>query len=298
MCMLILSACHFKSICPECEVETVVMIKFDWSKVDVKPEGMTVLFYNEQDELVYSFLNVSPEGRLVNLSSGHYYAVCYNNDTESVQWRNQDNINTLEAYTTETELRAEHSRASSSNKSGEVLIEMPNELYGQCRWDVVVRADDSENQIIWFVPEQLTDTYVYKFINVSNSKYITSIRATLGGLNDGYFIAHPQKASKVCTMPFDANVEEANKSVITGNMINFGYNKGQVNKLTLYIWSQGGNIRGTWDVTKQVIDAPNPHYVVIIIDSPIIVPLPIGNDGDVVNPSVDDWIDINEDIIL
>lgn len=293
--LLALSSCHYKTICHECDAEATIMIKFDWSKIDFMPEGMTVLFYNENDELVYSFLNVSPDGRLVNLNAGKYHAVCYNNDTEYIHWRNQDNINTLEAYTNPTELKASHTRVKETN---EILIAMPDRLCGQCRWDIEVVPEDDVNQVILFTPQLLTDTYIYKFTNVVNSQYITSIKATLSGLNNGYFIAHPDKSPGTCTMPFDGNVDKDDQKMITGNMLNFGATKGQTNNLTLYIWSKGGNIKGTWNVTNQVVEAPNPHYVVIIIDAEIVIPIPIGNGGDVIEPSVDEWIDINETVIL
>lgn len=290
------SACHFKSICPECETTATIMIKFDWSKIDFKPEGMTVLFYNQNDELVYKFLNVPPDGRLVNIESGSYYAVCYNNDTEYIQWRGEGNINTLEAYTNETELKVDHSRTRSGKD--EVLVSMPDQLCGQCRWDVDILANDDKNQIVWFTPELLSDTYIYKFIDVTNSQYINAIKATLSGLRNGYFIAHPDKKTSICTMPFNANVDELNHRTITGHMLNFGTIPGAANVLTLYLWTTSGNFRATWDVTKQVVTAPDPHYVVIVIDDPIIIPEPIGNGGEVIDPSVDEWIDINEDIIL
>lgn len=290
------TACHFKSICPECDSTATIMIKFHWDKIDFKPEGMTVLFYNQNDELVYTFLNVPPEGRLVNLESGKYYAVCYNNDTQYIHWRGQNNINTLEAYTNETKLEADHSRTRAGKD--EILISMPDELCGECRWDVEILANDKDEQIVWFTPELLTDTYIYKFIDITNSQYISSIRATLSGLKNGYFIAHPNKGAPACVMPFNGNVDERNRKMITGHMINFGTIEGAKNELTLYLWTSSGNFRATWDVTKQVVSAPDPHYVVIVIDTPIVIPEPIGNDGEIIDPSVDDWIDIDEEIIL
>ncbi len=300
--LFLLWGCHFKDICPECDTVNEVLIKFDWSKIDFVPDGMTVLLYDTDGNLVETFSNVPSEGRIVKLKSGGYSAACYNNDTEYVQWRNLNNINTLEAYTTETDILADHSRNRSTRTSSykvtnEKLTAMPDMLCGECLWDIDVMTKDDDVQVILFTPTLLVDVYIYEFTNISNTEHITNIRATLSGLNEGLYIADQQESTESCTMPFSGNVDETKENTITGTMVNFGFTKDKSNLLTLYLWTKGNNIKSTWDVTKAVENAPDPHYVVIIIDTPIEVSPPIeGDDG--INPEVNDWIIINETIIL
>ena len=217
--LFLLWGCHFKDICPECEKETQVLIKFDWSNIDFVPDGMTVLLYDKDGSLVETFSNIPPDGRIVNIKSGGYSAACYNNDTEYIQWRNHDNINTIEAFTNETTILDEHCRdqdtRSISNKvTNDQLLAMPDLLCGECRWDIDILAADDEVQVILFTPDLLVDVYIYEFENVVNPEYITNIRATLSGINDCMYLSNPQQSTESCIMPFTGNVDETNKGTI------------------------------------------------------------------------------------
>ena len=103
------------------------------------------------------------------------------------------------------------------------------------------------------------------------------------------------------SMPFNNNKNETDKEAITGDMKNFGVNTDDTeNILTLTIYHKGGPpIKEKINVTNQVKDAPDPYNVHIIINKDIIIPTPIvDGDKDGVDPSVEDWIDVDETIYL
>ena len=286
--------------CLDCEKNKSIEIKFDWSKIKTTPEGMKLLIYNDKGDLAYSYNNLSPLGGKINIDAGTYTFVCYNNDSEYVQWRNQDHLSTLEAFMREGNLTEDHTRASSPPIDDKLIV-MPDYLCGNVQYEQHVDQCTTEKQDITLYPTELIDHYTYKIYGIIHSDRITKIRATLSGLASGLFIGNPNQQSPTCSMPFNGNVSNLDKNLIEGNMLNFGYSKNDTikNLLTLYIWSKGGNVKGTWNVTNQVRNAPDPHHVTIIIDANIILPdIPDYDVGDGFEPSVDDWININEDIDL
>ena len=296
--ILNLSACHNKDLCPECDSEAGIEIKFDWSDVTQIPAGMTVLFYNQAGELAYTFTNVPKEGEMIRIDAGTYQVACYNNDTEYARWSGFDKLDSLQVTTREGELTEDHTRAAELPETGKLKV-MPDYLCGAVVNKVLIKANDPNLQVVLLTPQPLIDLYTYKVSNIVNAQYITQIRTTLSGLSDRYYLANPEYQQAAVTMPFMGNLAEGNKEMIEGKMQNLGYyhHPDTRNYLTLYLWSPGGNLRATFDVTDQVHNAPDPHRVNIIIQTTITVPPPIeGDDG--LDPSVDEWQDLYFDVIL
>ena len=292
--ILLFTNCKYKHL-DKCEDEGYLEVKFDWTNVTDIPTGMTTLFYSIEGNLLYQF-NIPSTGEKIKIPNGKYSVVCYNNDSEYVQWIGKDKLSTLHAITREGSLEEDHSRTKAV-KADELFI-MPDDIYGCVKFEVIVDVYGDIKDIILLKPLELVDKYTYYFYGVENSEYITQIKASLSGLAGELYMVGDNSNANTVTMAFNANVDESNGKVITGTMYNFGFHKNTKNILKIYIWSRGGNLIGEYDVTTQVEGAPNPYDVIIIIDSPIIIPPPISEDDDSLNPSVDDWNKINEEIIL
>lgn len=292
-----LTGCHNKDLCPECEQESGIEIKFDWSKVEDIPAGMTVLFYSQTGDLVYTFSDVPKDGEMIRIDAGTYQVACYNNDPEYAIWSGFNKLDSLQVTMREGELTEDHTR-SKVPETGKLTV-MPDDLCGCVRNDIVIKANDPDLQVVLLTPEPLIDIYTYEISNIENAQYITQIRATLSGLSDRYYLADPDHQEAETIMPFMGNIAEDNQKMIVGEMQNLGYfrNPSVRNYLTLYLWSPGGNIKAAFDVTEQVWNAPDPHHVNIIIHTTITITPPIeGDDG--LDPSVDEWKDVNVDVIL
>ena len=293
---LFLTSCHNKYICPECDSEKGIMIKFNWDDVDQISDGMKVYFYNTSVELDYSF-NVSSMGERINIKPGTYTIFCHNNDTEYVNWRGQSNKNTIEAYTRNATLEEDHTRL---NENTQEMVVMPDYLCGQTRYSVDIPYRYSDIFIIEMIPHELVDVYTYEVLNVINAQNITKIRATLTGVSSTLFPCNPEKEKVAATIPFMGNVSHADENLIEGKMINFGFvNKDDIrNLLTVYFWSPNGNVKATFDVTKQVQNAPNPMNVLIVVEDTIQIPKEIGNDNEGFSPNIDEWKELHSDIVL
>lgn len=290
----LLTGCRNKELCPQCEQEAGIEIKFDWSDVATVPEGMTVLFYNMQNELIYTFNNVSPMGEIVRINAGEYHIACYNNDSEYVQWYDIANVDSLYVETRETDLLK-----ISDKLPVEYIVESPDFLCGDVLLKKEILAYNTELQVIFLKPIPLLSQYSYSISNIENAEYITKTTATLSGLSQRYYLSQPEHQNGIITMPFKENTLTNQQQTAIGSMYNFGdyHILNQRNYLTLYIWSKGGNFRAIFDVTNQVQNAPNPKNVNLVIDTKIVVPPPIsGDDG--LDPSVDGWKDFYYDVIL
>ena len=294
---IFLNGCKNKHICPECEVNKVLMIEFDWKDVDQIPEGMRVLFYNDKGDLAYSF-NVSSAGERIWVKSGVYTVFCHNNDTEYVNWRGQSHENTLEAYTRNGTIEEDHTRATSSED--EQIVVQPDFLCGDVRRNVLIPIHFEGVRVILLTPQDLLDHYTYEISNIVNLKAVTKIRCTLTGISGTLFPCKPENQLTPTTIPFMGNVSVDNKGMVEGEMQNFGYikNSDVKNYLTTYLWRPGGNVKATYDVTDQLRNAPDPRNVNIVIHTTITIPDEIGNDDEGLDPTVEDWIDIEDTIIL
>lgn len=296
--IILFSSCHNKELCPECDKETGVEVKFDWSDVSEIPDGMTVLFYNMQNELVYTFNNISSQGETVRIDEGSYHVACYNNDTEYVEWSNESDLDSLQVYT-----RKPVSPKSVLNRTldipDEEVVEYPDFLCGTISGEEKILAYVNYEQVILLKPEPLLDSYTYSVNNIQNGQYISKTAATLTGLSKRLYLENQTHQNGVVSMTFSDNKLTGDCSSAIGNMYNLGYyhNKGNHNYLILYIWSPGGNLRAIFDVTDQVRKAPDPRNVHIVIDQKIVVPTPIdGDEG--IDPTVDEWKDLTYDVIL
>lgn len=293
------NACRNKEICPECENETGIFVKFDWQKAKHIPEGMTVLFYNMGGELVYTFNNVPPDGELVRIESGKYRIACYNNDTEYVQWSGQNKLDSLQVQTRKSQNIIPKTDKKTSKTDDELIVTSFDYLCGDVLYEKDVHPKSNTEQYIVLTPEALLDRYTYEVNSLKNGKYISKVLASLSGLSQRLFLSHPDYQNGIVTMPFFNNELENHELSAVGSMLNLGDYNSYTNKniLTLYIWSPGGNLKASFDVSDQVRNAPDPHNVHIIINTSIVVPPPIeGDEG--IDPSVDEWKDITYDVIL
>lgn len=290
------SACCNKEICPECEKETGVFIRFNWDKVEHIPEGMTVLFYDMNNKLVNTFNNIPEQGELIRIESGDYRIACYNNDTEYDQWHGQNSIDSLQVSTRESS-----DVLPVSNKSGDIPPVVSSFDFLCCDMlsheSILPKSDTT--QIITLTPAPVLDKYSYEVSRIVNSQYISRIACSISGMAGSYYLAHPDQKSYTVIMPFSDNrLGNANRTIL-GSMLNTGFNKSKDNKniLTLYLWSPGGNYRAKFDVTDQVHNAPDPRNVHIVINTEVVIPHPIDG-GEGIDPSVDKWHDLTYDVIL
>ena len=99
------------------------------------------------------------------------------------------------------------------------------------------------------------------------------------------------------TIPFASTSDGISK--ITGQFYTFGHHEDNQERhmMLFYAWLEDGSkYYYTYDVTDQIHAAPDKRHVHIIIEG-LEFPQPIGN-GSGFDVDVDDWIIIEEDILM
>lgn len=98
---MIFVSCEHKELCYSHPHSTKVSVVFDWSQMPAAytPGGMRVIFYPRSggEEIVRDF--VGKRGGCVEIPSGVYDVVCFNNDTQRVKYNGAGSFSSIAATT-------------------------------------------------------------------------------------------------------------------------------------------------------------------------------------------------------
>ena len=98
---MIVVSCEHKELCYSHPHSAKVSVEFEWSQMPeaYSPGGMRVIFYprNGGEEIVRDF--VGKRGGCVEIPSGVYDVVCFNNDTQRVKYNVADGFSSIAATT-------------------------------------------------------------------------------------------------------------------------------------------------------------------------------------------------------
>ena len=298
----LLSSCEYKDLCYDHNHWTVVRVAFDWTlspQADAK--GMTTLFYNQvattTEPVRYDYS--ATKGGMARLNPDNYQALAYNNDTETILFRDMQSLSTLQAYTRLSSIeegtqltRAGMPRAASTENEEVILV--PDML-----WAAVSKSLDLTTQgdtvDVTISPVQYVREITITIHNVPNLQYTGQFGGALSGLSPGVYMASNQLVEGSVTQAFPCSVIDEN--TLQMNFRIFGHcphrSEGQTNPhlLTIYaILSDGSKWYYTQDVTSKMHDPvqnPDDYHVYIELDG-LPVPKPIVN-GSGFRPTIDGW---------
>lgn len=293
-------ACEHKELCydhsPYAEVEVI----FDWRyHPTAHPESMRLYLFPEEggEPLLYEFPNHT--GGIIKLRAGHYKAICYNSDTETIGFRNTGKFETFEAFALQGELAIRGAAAPrAEGTENERLALSPEYLYSDKRTDIQITVTADRQQIILY-PQQMVCRYQVEIRNVNNLKeiFMNGVGGSLSSLSGGIMLGTGEPSAEAVTYPFA--ITEAENQTLQGDFLTFGQSVSELrpHKLVIYVIMKDGSKRYyTFDVTKQVDQAVDPHHVYIVIDE---LPLPnaLNTDGGF-HPEVEDWQDVYVDLSM
>lgn len=338
---LLFSACEHKELCYQHPHTVALKVEFDWSyapyaELNQAVEGMCLWFYPVDEEGRQTgnpqrFDLSGMKGGTIEITVGRYEVLYYNNDYETVQFRNTDRFWRKECFTRDGSLfepiygNTYRDAPRAEGTEGERVTITPEMMWGDHAMNVDIRETELS---YWFVrdgeterttidrdelrltlmPHEQVCYYTYEIRNVENLDAVTQMCASLSGMSGSVFCAAEQVSQEYVTVPFNAAADD--ETTITGDFCTFGHYDPETDvareetgraqtaphKLTLYAWMKDGSkYYYTFDVTDQVDEAHNKRRVHIIIDG---LTLPEPMTGDDMEVAVDDWIVVNEDIIL
>jgi hypothetical protein len=293
------SSCIHKELCYDHRHLTKVVVDIDWAKAPASPTGTHVAFYNVDSPTTFYYFDMNAAGGEVEVPMGNYNVVCFNNDSETIQYRNEGGFSTYEAYTRLTTIQQSVMSAAplprSAVDSSQDVVICPTNFYR----DMDAKVSLKENQVnyVYFQPDSAILTYTYEVIGIQNLNQATRSAAAISGVSGSLFLGEGILSSTKTTLPLETTVT-TRQTKIEGSFTLFGHNADAKNYFTIYLWAASGNYYATFNVTDQMKNYPDQKHVHLIIDaSNIYIPEPISEGGGI-QPAVNDWEDVNEDVVL
>ena len=303
--LCILSAsCHRRPL-TTADYTVIVNISIDTNivnyKVEKDPSLMRCIFYDSESGAFVTQAFLPPTGGQVSLIPAREYDVLvYNFDTEST-WLEEENwFHKIYASTSlipdsfKTKLR---SRASKTDE--ELIVYDPDHLYVGRLNDVFIpsRSVDAPPVILDVECKTVVESWLLEVRTVTGVENIGSIAAVVTSLSGSNKIAFDERSAEYVSVFFDNQVIDKN-GLLTAKFNTFGWtnkiNEPQVLSLVITDVAGKGHVYNI-DVSDQF---PNNPEQIIRINLEIDIPEPMtSGDGGFV-PKVDEWDEINTDIII
>ena len=303
--LCILSAsCHRRPL-TTADYTVIVNISIDTNivnyKVEKDPSLMRCIFYDSESGAFVTQAFLPPTGGQVSLIPAREYDVLvYNFDTEST-WLEEENwFHKIYASTSlipdsfKTKLR---SRASKTDE--ELIVYDPDHLYVGRLNDVFIpsRSVDAPPVILDVECKTVVESWLLEVRTVTGVENIGSIAAVVTSLSGSNRIAFDERSAEYVSVFFDNQVIDEN-GLLTAKFNTFGWTdkiqEPQVLSLVITDVAGKGHVYNI-DVSDQF---PNNPEQIIRINLEIDIPEPMtSGDGGFV-PKVDEWDEINTDIII
>ncbi len=298
----LLSSCEHKDLCLDHPLGVDMNISFDWKNApDADPKRMMVFFFPDGggQPVKYEFMNKTG-GKLESLPRGKYHVLCMNSDTEKVLIKGEGAYDTFEIFTNHASLLEGLGVMVASEPvrtDDEPVVATPDMIWTD-RLESLTVSESNRGDTITLYPAESVIRVSCEIRNVQNIQHVTNVSGSLSGMSKSYFAGKNKLSEVRATHPFALSKREEN--MITGEFLVFGHcpDTAMHHLLTVYAVLGDGS---KWyykfdkdDVTRQIHEAPDRRHIHIILDG---LPFPkpiIGGGG--MYPSVDDWVEVNENI--
>lgn len=274
------------------------IVNYEYEK---DPSLMRCIFYDSKSGAFITQAFLPPTGGQVSLIPAREYDVLvYNFDTESTWLENENWYQSIYASTSlipdsfRTKLR---SRASKVDD--EQIVYDPDHLYVGRLNDVFIpsRSVDAPQVVLDVVCETVVESWLLEVKTITGVENIGSIAAVITGLTGSNRIGYNERSEEYVSVYFDNQVIDEN-GVLTAKFNTFGWNEKitepQVLSLVFTDIAGKGHVINI-DISHQF---PDNEEQIIRIEMEIDIPEPItSGDGGFV-PKVEDWGDVNTDIII
>lgn len=271
-------------------------------EVEKDPSLMRCVFYDSETGAFVTQAFLPPTGGQVSLIPMREYDVLvYNFDTETT-WLEEENwwhkiyaSTSLIPDSFKTKLRSR----SESKVDEENIVYDPDHLFVGRAENVFIpaRAVEAPTVYIDLYCETVVETWLLEVKTVTGKENIGTIAAVVTGLAGSNRIAFDERSTDYVSVYFDNQVIDDN-GVLTARFNTFGHNPDiavpQV--LSLVFTDIAGKGRTfDFDVSDQFLD--NKEQIIRIVTE-IDIPKPMtSGDGGFV-PKVEEWDDVNTDIII
>lgn len=270
-------------------------------EVQKDPSLMRCIFYDSESGAFVTQAFLPPTGGQVSLiPSREYDVLVYNFDTESTWLEDENWFHKIYASTSlipdsfRTKLR---SRATKGEE--EDIVYDPDHLFVGRLHDVFIpaRSVDAPPVVLNVRCETVVESWILEAKTITGKENIGTVAAVITGLAESNRIGPNERSEEFVSVYFDNQVIDEN-GLLTARFNTFGWNKDitepQILSLVFTDIAGKGHVYNI-DVSNQF---PGNKEQIIRIETEIDIPEPMtSGDGGFV-PKVEDWGEINTDIII
>ena len=270
--------------------------------VERDPEMMRAIFYDSESGKFASQSFLPHNGGYVHVMPGRKYDILvYNFDTEATVISQDGNINDIYAFTNliPDNLRTRLKGRTVKNEE-ELIVFEPDHLFVGKLEDVYIpfRGEGMPVYTLDIHAKTVVETWIIEVDRIRGAEYVGSVSSVMTGLSDHNKIGAPQKSYDEATVYFEAGqIGKDGRFLAKFNTFgrNFEVSTSQI--FSLVITDTGGK---PWsfnmDVSKKFEN--NPEQYIRIETDDIEIPKPEVSTGGGLAPEVDEWGEINTEIVI
>ena len=271
-------------------------------EVNTPPEMMRAIFFDSKtgDFVSHSFL--PHNGGYVHLMPGREYDILvYNFDTEATIIDGDYNLNYILAYTNLVPENIKSRLKGRAEKSeDEMIVYEPDHLFVGKLEDIYIpmRGDGMPALQIDILAQTIVQTWIVEIDKVRGAEYVGAISSVISGLADHNLIGRGEQSYDEATVFFEA-ASLTKDGHFYAKFNTFGRNAlaGRSQILSLVLTDTGGkSFCFNMDITEKFKDNPLQYILIKTDDIEIEKPEQTGGGG--LAPSVDEWGEINTEIVI
>lgn len=312
--LLLASSCERRPLIEleECKYNIVFDYKRDIvnDRIEQLPEIMRVLFFNSESESFMQSDFLPQQGGEVVITPLTYNIITYNFNTESTIINNYTDYLAIEATTnqiSEYELAKvkyalqtrEDIRQSkffkTKGESEDRVLNQPDYLFHKTKESVKLQYSEDVEQTIKLETTSIVEKWIVEIKSVIGAEYLSEASMIISGAVPSVKLATREKASEKISLIFDLNINETT-GILHGEFKTFGMHpldETDPQLLTVILIDKlGKQYHLHYKLTKEIF-FPKEQKLSIIDDIKITPP-----EGGGFDPEVDDWDDIETDIII
>ena len=271
-------------------------------EVQAPPEMMRAIFFDSKtgDFVSHSFL--PHHGGYVHLMPGRTYDILvYNFDTEATIIDGDYNLNYILAY---TNLVPENIKSRLKGRAGkgedEMIVYEPDHLFVGKLEDVYIpmRGYGMPAFEIDIHAETIVQTWIVEIDKVRGAEYVGAVSSVISGLADHNLIGRGEQSYDEATVFFEA-ASLTKDGHFYAKFNTFGRNAlaGRKQVLSLVLTDTGGkSFCFNMDISEKFND--NPLQYILIKTDEIVIEKPEQTGGGGLAPIVDEWGEINTEIVI
>lgn len=248
-----LAACRQKDIVYFGE-KVKVLVEFDWLNAEgADPEGMTILLFPADGmSKLWRFDIAGRDGGEIELLSGEYRVLAFNNDLPGVSFTDTDSYDKCSA---------------TARSSGDSLTYPTGMLYSAHLSTACIFSTGGSRPVITLTPDSLSTVYHIRLDSVSGTERIKTANAVIKGLARSVNLQLQRNSEEVCSLSAPLHISPERRSILEAVTTGFGLPdipRPQI-ILEVIVTTSHGKYSKSFDVTDQVMNCKHLKDVYINI---------------------------------